>query len=204
MTAANLVWRSVRYCSQTIPEALAKFWRAAGSKVLAFGYMVRKLRSIAFQRCIWRGGLPLVEMAENEDFLQKRPVKQVFWGTQIVINWLWSGRVPKILKIMPLWIFSMKSMGHKVSNELWGGMLASILSDRQPLEFFLESIAKKCKNGQFFAFSQIKWDFATASYIQGTTMWKLTSWRLRKCITYWVFKFLNRSYCCSKSDEGEI
>ena len=25
-------------CSQTIPEALAKFWRAAGSKFKAFGY----------------------------------------------------------------------------------------------------------------------------------------------------------------------
>ena len=45
--------------------------------------------------------------------------------------------MPKILKIMPLWIFSMKSMGHKVSNELWGGMLASKLSDRQALEIFL-------------------------------------------------------------------
>ena len=95
-------------------------------------------------------------------------------------------------------------MGHKVSNELWGGMLASILSDRRQLEFFLESIVKKCKNGQFFAFSQIKWDFATASYIQGTTMWKLTSWRFRKCVTYWVLKFLNKSYCCSKSGDSEI
>ena len=135
---------------------------------------------------------------------KKRPEKQVFWGTQIVINWLWSGRVPKILKIMPLWIFSMKSMGHKVSNELWGGMLASILSDRRALEIFLRRDTKMCKNGHFLAFSQIKWDFATASYIQGTTMWKLTSWRLRKCITYWVLNFLNRSYCCSKSDEGKI
>ena len=44
--------RSARSCSQTIPEALAKIWRAAGSKVKAFSYMVRKLRSIAFQRCI--------------------------------------------------------------------------------------------------------------------------------------------------------
>ena len=44
--------RSVRSGSQTIPEALAKIWRAAGSKVRAFSYMVRKLRSIAFQRCI--------------------------------------------------------------------------------------------------------------------------------------------------------
>ena len=70
--------RSVRSCSQTIPEALAKIWRAAGSKVRAFSYMVRKLRSIAFQRCIWRGGLPLVEMAENEDFLQKKAWKTGF------------------------------------------------------------------------------------------------------------------------------
>ena len=166
--------------------------------------MVRKLRSIAFQRCIWRGGLPLVEMAENEDFLQKRPEKQLFRVSRFWINWLRSGLGPPILEVLPFWIFSMKSVGHKVSNELWGGMLASMLSDRQLLEFFLESIAKKCKNGQFFAFSQIKWDFATASYIQGTTMWKLTSRRLRKCITYWVLNFLNRSYCCSKSDEGEI
>ena len=83
-------------------------------------------------------------------------------------------------------------------------MLASMLSDRQLLEFFLESIAKKCKNGHFFAFSQIKWDFATASYIQGTTMWKLTSWRFRKCVTYWVFQFLNGSYCWSKSEDSEI
>ena len=98
----------------------------------------------------------------------------------------------------------MKSVGHKVSNELWGGMLASMLSDRQPLEFFLESIAKKCENGHFFAFSQFKWDFATASYIQGTTMWKLTSWRFWKCGTYWVFKFLNGSYWWSKSEDSEI
>ena len=68
----------VRSCSQTIPEALAKIWRAAGSKVRAFSYMVRKLRSIAFQRCIWRGGLPLVEMAENEDFLKKKAWKTAF------------------------------------------------------------------------------------------------------------------------------
>ena len=44
--------RSVRSCSQTIPEALAKIWQAAGSNLRAFSYMVRKLRSIAFQRCI--------------------------------------------------------------------------------------------------------------------------------------------------------
>ena len=78
------LWRSVRSCSQTIPEALAKIWRAAGSKVKAFSYMVRTLRSIAFQRCIWRGGPPLVEMAENEGFLQKKARKTGFFSIAIL------------------------------------------------------------------------------------------------------------------------
>ena len=116
---------------------------------------------------------------------QKRPEKHFFLVSRFWITWLRSGLGPPILKVLPFWIFSMKSVGHKVSNELWGGMLASMLSDRQPLEFFLESIAKKCKNGHFFAFSQYKWDFATASYIQGTTMWKLTFWRFQKCVMSW-------------------
>ena len=40
--------------------------------------MVRKLRSIAFQRCILRGGLPLVEVSQNEDFVQKTASKTAF------------------------------------------------------------------------------------------------------------------------------
>ena len=57
--------------AQTIPEALAKFWWLVGSLNLELGYMVRKLRSIAFQRCIWRGGQQFAEMGENAEFLQK-------------------------------------------------------------------------------------------------------------------------------------
>ena len=37
-------------------------------------------------------------------------------------------------------------------------------------------------------------------------MWKVTSWQFRKCVTYcqyWVLKFLNGSYCCSKSQDSE-
>ena len=79
-----VIRRSVRSCSQTIPEALAKFWRAASSKFKAFGYMVRKLRSIAFQRCTWRGGPPLVEMAENEEFLEKKAWKTAFKSIAIL------------------------------------------------------------------------------------------------------------------------
>ena len=50
----------------------------------------------------------------------------------------------------------LQNLGHNVQNELWAGPLASILSDRRALEIFLRSDTKKCKNGEFFAFSQIK------------------------------------------------
>ena len=70
-THINYIWHTVSLRAETIPEALAKFWRLLGSLNLVLGYTVRKLRSIAFQRCIWRGGLLLAEMGENEDFLHK-------------------------------------------------------------------------------------------------------------------------------------
>ena len=200
----NVVWHSLGSSRKSVHE------RPRNSDGLQVKWSV--LRAIWLKRQdpqlsndVYEGGVLLwSKWLKTRVFSKKRPEKQLFLVSRFWITWLRSGLGPPILEVLPFWIFSMKSVGHKVSNELWGGMLASMLSDRQPLEFFLESIAKKCKNGQFFAFSQIKWDFATASYIQGTTMWKLTSWRLRKCITYWVLNFLNRSYCCSKSDEGEI
>ena len=34
--------------------------------------------------------------------------------------------------------------------------------------------------------------------IRGRTMWKLTSWRFRKCGTFWDLKVLNQSYWLSK------
>ena len=39
---------------------------------------------------------------------------------------------------------------------------------------------------------------------QDRSIWKLTSWRFRKCGTYWACEVLNGSYCCSKSDDCEI
>ena len=39
-----------------------------------------KLRSIAFQPCILRGGLHLVKVSQNKDFLQKTASKTAFWG----------------------------------------------------------------------------------------------------------------------------
>ena len=39
--------------------------------------------------------------------------------------------------------------------------------------------------------------------IQDRTMWKLTSWRFRKCGTYWACEVLNGSYRQSKMEESE-
>ena len=68
----------VRYCDESFPEALPKFWRPAGWKKYFFKNTIKKLRSIAFQRCILRGGLPLVEVSQNEDFVQKTASKTAF------------------------------------------------------------------------------------------------------------------------------
>ena len=151
--------------------------------ISVLGYMVKKPRSIAFQRCIWRGGLHLVEISQNKDFLKKLAEKQLFGRTQILIRWLQSRLGPPILKVSTFSKGCDENMGHNGQNEPWASLLASILSDRQPLENFYQGDTKKCKKRQFSAFRQINWDFATETYIQGTTIWKLTSRRLRKCIT---------------------
>ena len=151
--------------------------------ISVLSYMVKKPRSTAFQPCIWRGGLHLVEISQNEDFLKKMAKKQLFGRTWILIRWLQSRLGPPILKVSTFLKGVNESLGHNGQNELWASLLASILSDRQPLENFYQEDTKKCKKRQFLAFRQINWDFACATYIQGTTIWKLTSWRFGKCVT---------------------
>ena len=56
---------------------------------------------------------------------------------------------PQIVKVSLVSTCSLKNLGHKLSNEVLGSPLASKLSDRRPLEIFLEEALKKCKNGNF-------------------------------------------------------
>ena len=151
--------------------------------VSVLGYMVKKPRSIAFQRCIWRGGLHLVEISQNEDFLQKNGQKTAFWEDTNLDKVTSEQAGTPNFKSINIFESCDENMGHNGQNEPWASLLASILSDRQPLENFYQEAPKKCQKRQFSAFRQIYWDFACATYIQGTTIWKLTSWRLRKCIT---------------------
>ena len=68
---------------------------------------------------------------------------------------------------------------------------------------FLRTDTQKHKKILFFAFGQITRDFDTCSYIQGTTMWKLTSWGFQKCIIYRSGELPRRSYSPSKMKESE-
>ena len=63
---------------EVIPEALQKIARLTGRRKLIFRLAPGKLRCTAFQRCISCGGVRLVEMGQNSDFLKKVPKKQRF------------------------------------------------------------------------------------------------------------------------------
>ena len=61
---------------EVIPEALPKFSRLTRRRKLIFGLAPGKLRFTAFQRCISWGGVRLVEMGQNSDFLKKKVHKK--------------------------------------------------------------------------------------------------------------------------------
>ena len=77
-TPSNWVRRTVSWCNQVSPEALAKFWRPAGSKKLLCWGTCRKLRCTAFRICLSWGGVALVEVGQKKDFLQKSAEKTAF------------------------------------------------------------------------------------------------------------------------------
>ena len=110
---------------------------------------MKRLRSIAFQRCIIRGGLPLVELSQNEDFLQKTASKTGFLRDTKLDQLTLEGAGTPNFKSTDFFTCSLKTLGQKLSDELSGSPLASKLSDRRPLEIFLGAALKKCKNRNF-------------------------------------------------------
>ena len=163
-----------------------------------------KLMTRAFRLCITLYSRKWTVWPWEAIFSKKLPEKQLFWVSRFRINWLWAAITPvQNLQISKTTTFS-ESSGRQLSDELSGSPLASILSDRRPLEFFLQSITTNCQKRTFFAFQQITWDFDIETHIQGSTMWKLTSWGFRKCGSFWDLEVLNRSYGCSKSEDFEI
>ena len=60
-----------------------------------------------------------------------------------------------------------ENVGHKVSNELLGGMLASILSDSRPLENFQQRDTTKMQKNTLFRISAIQLIFCYCSIYPG-------------------------------------
>ena len=116
---------------------------------------MRKLRSRAFQRCITLYSQKWTVWPWEAIFCKKLPQKQLFGGTRIWIKWLWAAITPvQNLQISKTATFS-ESSGRQLSDELLGRPLASILSDRRPLEFFLRTDTQKRKKMYFFVFPTI-------------------------------------------------
>ena len=85
-------------------------------------------------------------------FPKKVAKKQLFWGTQIRINWLWGGLTPIFLKVSLTSTCVLKKLEHNLRNELCARRQSSIVSDWRPLENYFESDTEKCKK-RFFWFS---------------------------------------------------
>ena len=62
---------------------------------------------------------------------------------------------------------------------------------------------KKSQKNDFFHKTLISQNLLKEANIQARSMWKLTSWRFRKCGTYWACHVFNGSYRPSKMDESE-
>ena len=137
-------------------------------------------------------------------FSKKVVKKQLFWVSRFWIIQLRTGLWPTILKISLTSTGVLKTLEHKLRNELWARRQISILAESKLFEIFLEGDTEKCKKRFFSAFRQITWDFDIETHIQGTTMRKLTSRRFRKCGSFCASEFLNGSYRCSKLTDCEI
>jgi len=160
-----------------------------------------KLSSRAFQWCITLYSRKWTVWPWEAIFSKKLPEKQLFWVSRFRINWLWAAITPvQNLQISKTTTFS-ESSGRQLSHELLGRSLASILSDRRPVENFYQRDTKKCQKMFFFAFGQITRVFELVWPIQAGTMWRLTSWGFRKCGGFRDLEVLNHSYRLSKSGQ---
>ena len=68
--SSGILWHSVRMSLGVCPGASPKFWRLVGCfKFRSLGAKTT-LRSVAFQPCIWMGGVNIVKIGEKHDFVQ--------------------------------------------------------------------------------------------------------------------------------------
>ena len=165
---------------------------------------MKKLRSRAFQRCITLYSQKWTVWPWEAIFCKKLPQKQLFGGTRIWINWLWRGLGPPILKVPTFSTCSLKTLGQKLSDELSGSPLASILSERRAVTLLRGGGHGKLQKSTFFASFASPRKFCEEKFYQDRTMWKSTDSAFRICMTLGGPDDLSHSYCSSKSgDRGK-
>ena len=163
---------------------------------------MRKLRSRAFQRCITLYSQKWTVWPWEAIFCKKLPQKQLFGGTRIWIKWLWRGLGPPILKVPTFSTCSLKTLGQKLSDELSGSPLASILSERRAVTLLRGGGHGKLQKSTFFASFASPRKFCEEKFYQDRTMWKSTDSAFRICMTLGGPDDLSHSYCSSKSGDG--
>ena len=163
---------------------------------------MRKLLSRAFQRCITLYSQKWTVWPWEAIFCKKLPQKQLFGGTRIWIKWLWRGLGPPILKVPTFSTCSLKTLGQKLSDELSGSPLASILSERRAVTLLRGGRHGKLQKNDFFASFASPRKFCEEKFYQDRTMWKSTDSAFRICVTHGGQNDYWPSYYCSKSGHG--
>ena len=165
---------------------------------------MRKLRSIAFQRCITLYSQKWTVWPWEAIFCKKLPQKQLFWATRIWIKWLWAAITPvQNLQTSKTVTFS-ESSRRQLSDELSGSPLASILSERRGVTLLGGGGTRKIAKSTFFASFASPRKFCEEKFYQDRTMWKSTDSAFRICMTLGGPDDLSHSYCSSKSgDRGK-
>ena len=194
----NYKRQALRSCRKSIQERHRKSDATQDKKIIFFLFTIWKRRSIAFQPCITLGGVYWVEMGQNYDFLPKNGLKTAFLSITILDHPTsdWAGT--QNFKGIANFNMCFEKFGTSASKWAMGKASSFDIVRLAATWIFLRGTPKNAKKRFFFGFRQITWDFDIETHIQGTTMWNPTSWRFRKCGSFWAYEFLNGSYCCSK------
>ena len=92
----------------------------------------------------------MVEVSQNEDFVQKTASKTAFLSITILdhptSDWVGTQNFKGMANFHR---GVLKNLEHQLRNELWARRQTSILSDRRALEIFFGVVIKKAKNRHF-------------------------------------------------------
>ena len=140
---------------------------------------------------------------QNNDFLQKSGLKTLILAVMVLDHLTSELAGTHNFKDIPNFHRCFKKSGTSVSKWAMGkSSNFNIVRIKIVWIFFRCGHEKKLKTA-FFHKTLIPRNLLKEKNIRARSMWNLTSWRFRKCGTYWACEVLNGSYRPSKMDESE-